>query len=105
MCAVKANAYGHGLLEAANALADADGFAVTHLSEAILLRQNGIQQSIFVLHGPLTQDNVAEFEHYNLTAVIHHEHQLELIKHATLDVWLKVNTRHEPFRFSASKTG
>ncbi|EXI82242.1 MAG: Alanine racemase, catabolic [Candidatus Accumulibacter appositus] len=42
---VKANAYGHGLLRAAAALADvADGFALLDLDEAIALRQAGIRQ-------------------------------------------------------------
>ena len=38
MAVVKANAYGHGLLPTALALADADAFAVARLEEAVALR-------------------------------------------------------------------
>src|SRR5690606_20701184 len=41
MAVVKANAYGHGLLPAARALAAADGFAVSSLAEAVPLREAG----------------------------------------------------------------
>ena len=35
MAVVKANAYGHGLVPAAKALAEADGFAVARLDEGL----------------------------------------------------------------------
>lgn len=92
MCAVKANAYGHGLLETANALQAADGFAVAHIREAIALREAGMQQVITVLQGPAHQYDVDQFEKYKLCAVIHHKHQLVLIEHSRLTVWLKINT-------------
>ena len=38
MAVIKANAYGHGLETAAAALADADGFAVARIEEALALR-------------------------------------------------------------------
>ncbi|MGH8311083.1 MAG: alanine racemase, partial [Steroidobacteraceae bacterium] len=41
MAVVKANAYGHGLVPTALALADADAFAVARLEEAIALRDAG----------------------------------------------------------------
>ncbi len=38
---VKANAYGHGLLETARTLTDADAFGVARLEEALRLRAGG----------------------------------------------------------------
>lgn len=38
---VKANAYGHGLLETARTLPDADAFGVARLEEALRLRAGG----------------------------------------------------------------
>jgi alanine racemase len=51
MAVVKANAYGHGAAETAHILqrAGADRFAVATLSEAIELRQAGIERPILVL--------------------------------------------------------
>lgn len=47
---VKANAYGHGLLETARTLTDADAFGVARLEEALRLRA-GIAQPILLLEG------------------------------------------------------
>jgi alanine racemase len=49
---VKADAYGHGAIPVAAALADAgaDGFCVAALDEAIALRDAGIEQPILVLY-------------------------------------------------------
>ncbi len=48
---VKSNAYGHGLVEVAKALedAEADMFAVTSIEEAVTLRQSGITKPILNL--------------------------------------------------------
>src|SRR5207237_9096417 len=42
MAVVKANAYGHGLIATASALAAADAFGVARLEEGIVLRRGGI---------------------------------------------------------------
>jgi alanine racemase len=49
MAVIKANGYGHGLLNAAQGLADAEGFAVLSLSEALDLRHAGYEQNILLL--------------------------------------------------------
>jgi alanine racemase len=53
MAVVKGDAYGLGAVQVAKALeeADCDAFAVTHVQEALLLREEGIQGEILVL-GP-----------------------------------------------------
>lgn len=92
MCAVKANAYGHGLIETAQALQAADGFAVADLSEALALRHAGIVQTLLVLQGPQSKDDIALFEEHNISTVIHHAFQVPLLEHANISVWIKVNT-------------
>lgn len=50
-CVIKANAYGHGAAQVAQALADAGAgfFAVADFQEALLLRKHGIRQPILLL--------------------------------------------------------
>ena len=46
LAVIKADAYGHGAVRCAHALADiADGFAVATVDEGVELRQNGIKKS------------------------------------------------------------
>ncbi len=61
MAVIKANAYGHGLLEAATVLdkAGAGWFGVDHVDEALRLRKAGFKQSILVL-GYTPLDRLAE---------------------------------------------
>lgn len=58
---VKADAYGHGAIQVARALADAgaDGFCVAALDEAIALRRAGIDLPILVLY-PIPPDLAGE---------------------------------------------
>ncbi|MDQ7073396.1 MAG: alanine racemase [Gammaproteobacteria bacterium] len=51
MSVVKANAYGHGMIEVAHALANSDAFCVARLSEGISLRKAGIEQPVVILEG------------------------------------------------------
>lgn len=96
MAVVKANAYGHGLVQAAIALREADAFAVARLDEAMQLRAAGIRQPIVVLEGvfsPLELKNAAET---NIELVVHEPEQLRLLelsanKH-TFALWLKIDT-------------
>src|SRR3990167_6229767 len=45
---VKANAYGHGLLRAAQAMAAADGFAILDFVDALRLRNAGVAKPILI---------------------------------------------------------
>src|SRR3970282_1289120 len=51
LAVVKANAYGHGLMRTAAALADSDGFALLELEDAVRLREAGFGQRIVLLEG------------------------------------------------------
>ena len=93
---IKANAYGHGLLRAAEALAAADGFALLDFEEAIRLRLAGVKKPLLLLEGIFQQQDVPLLAEYALTPVIHAPEQLEMLKKArptgAIDVYLKVNS-------------
>ncbi len=93
---VKANAYGHGLLRAAQALADADGYALLDLHEAVRLREAGISKPIVLLEGVFEPADVAIVDHYALTPVVHDTEQILMLERARLAsqiaVLLKLNT-------------
>lgn len=96
MPVIKANAYGHGMLRVAETLAQADGFAVAQISEAIMLREQGIDKPLTVFQG---FDNAEQLERcfsYRLRPAISQFWQLELLEQVSvseqLDLWLKINT-------------
>lgn len=95
MAVIKANAYGHGLIPTARALAGADSLAVARLSEAVVLRRGGIESPIVSLGGCINRDEIAEAAEFNITLCVHDESQirwLETCTGLTIDVWLKVDT-------------
>jgi len=93
---VKADAYGHGAIEVANALSNADAFAVAAVGEALALRKAGIEQKIIVLGGFIRTRELDTCVEYQLDPVIHQQiHLDQLVKHASLkglQVWVKVDT-------------
>ena len=96
MAVVKANAYGHGLVPTALALADADAFAVARLEEAIALRDNGLRRRIVLLEGVFDSAQLAQAAHLELDLVVHQPLQIELLERfrgpRPLPLWLKVDT-------------
>jgi alanine racemase len=93
---VKANAYGHGLERAAQAFAEADGFALLDFQEAARLRLAGVAKPILMLEGFFRPLDVNLLFRYQLTPVIHNAEQVELLRHLDfpqeLDLYLKVNS-------------
>jgi alanine racemase len=96
MAVVKANAYGHGLAIAAQALADADAFAVASLDEAQTVRRAGLANPIVLLEGVFSDQELEEAAQWNCELVVHDDYQLKLIEKSRLrkelGVWLKVDT-------------
>jgi len=95
MAVIKADAYGHGMLMCAKALSMADGFAVAHIDEAIVLREAGIQQPITVFQGFQNSSQLMQLQANNLRPVIYQSWQLDMLEQqplSDLSVWLKVNT-------------
>lgn len=98
LAVVKANAYGHGAVPCAQALAEiADGFAVAFAAEAFELREAGITKPILVLEGCFDPAELVAAYKANLWVVIHQESQLRALETAPIDahsvkVWLKVDS-------------
>ncbi len=96
MAVIKADAYGHGLLRAAEALAKAEGFAMLELDAAIQLRETGYEQTILLLEGFFDVDELDWIERYHLSTVIHHREQVAMLatsrSRGRLNVFLKLNT-------------
>ncbi|MEH0875100.1 alanine racemase [Pectobacterium cacticida] len=93
---VKANAYGHGMLECAHTLSDADGYGVARLSEALALRASGITKPIVLLEGFFSADELPLLTEHQLETAVHSPEQLAALEQATLSqpirVWMKLDT-------------
>ncbi|KWT06095.1 MULTISPECIES: alanine racemase [Pseudomonas syringae group] len=97
LAVIKADAYGHGAVHVAQALeAQADGFAVACIEEALELRAAGIRAPILLLEGFFEADELALIVEHDLWTVVHAIWQLEAIEQAQpgkpLTVWLKLDT-------------
>jgi len=76
---IKANAYGHGYAEVADALTDSDAFAVARLAEGIQLRKTGLKHKIIILEGVVTAPELQLAAQYDLSPVFHHRSQIQLL--------------------------
>jgi len=95
MAVVKANAYGHGMVETAKALSDAESLAVARLSEAQTLRAAEITAPIVILEGVFDADELSVAVSSNFEIVVHCVEQLELLENldaGRMTVWLKFET-------------
>lgn len=99
MAAVKANAYGHGMVKVAQALDEADAFAVATIAEALTLKQANISQPIVILEGFLDLEELTIALEQGLICVLHSSYQLDLLEKnppsdltSDLKVWLKLDS-------------
>ena len=97
LAVIKANAYGHGSVQCATALADlADGFAVACIEEALTLREAGVTLPIVLLEGVFENDEYALIEQHDLWPVVQNEAQLQGLLASNiqkpLTVWLKMDS-------------
>jgi len=101
MAVIKADGYGHGLLSVAEALSAADGFALLDIRDAVQLRDSGFRQTILLLEGFFSAEDMPVIAEYDLTSVIHSAWQIALLDaypgsgtpgSRKLDVWFKVNS-------------
>ncbi len=80
---IKANAYGHGMAEAAAALADSHtviaGFGVATVDEALALRKLNDELPILLLNGFVTAEELQECLCNRIEPVVHSEYQAEII--------------------------
>lgn len=98
---VKANAYGHGIVEVSQRIKDlVSHFGVASIEDAIMLRKADIQSGILLAQGPFEPEDITLAQKYDCDLVIHdllHLQWLDTINHNTfqnrkLKTWIKVNT-------------
>ena len=97
LAVIKADAYGHGAVRCAQALeAEADGFAVACIEEALELRAAGIKAPVLLLEGIFEADELVLIVEHDFWTVVHSLWQLEAIEQAALSkpitVWLKLDS-------------
>ena len=96
IAAVKANAYGHGLVHAARALVGADAFGVARIEEALALRAASITHPIVVLEGAFFASQLDLAAANELQLVVHSFEQIAMLEQYAgthrFAVWLKVDT-------------
>ncbi|QSX36671.1 alanine racemase [Shewanella sedimentimangrovi] len=96
MAVVKANGYGHGLLNVAQCVADADGFGLARLEEALELRAGKVKAKLLLLEGFFRQEDLPLLIEHDIETVVHHESQLQMLESCTLSrpvtVWLKLDS-------------
>ena len=96
MAVIKADAYGHGMEVAADALAQADQFAVNSLDDVLRLRGHGVTKPITVLSASMNAAQLTQLADLDVQPVIYDHSQLpeleKLSSDITLSVWLKVDT-------------
>ena len=106
---VKADAYGHGAIEVARALPDADAFAVATVGEALALRDADISQKILVMGGFIDLEELQICVDHALDPVLHDHHHLDCLRDLPqlndLAVWLKVDSGMGRLGFSLTRTG
>jgi alanine racemase len=107
VAAVKANGYGHGLLVAARALADADAFGVARVAEALALRAGGIKHPIVVLEGAFSMEELAAAARDELQLAVHSFEQIAMLEQHTggrrITVWMKIDTGMNRLGFRAEE--
>ena len=106
LAVVKANAYGHGAIEVAQALESlAPVLAVSCTEEAVELRQAGIKKPILLLEGPFTADEIELASRENFWLMIVNTQQLKWVANSThpLRLWLKADTGMHRLGFTAGE--
>ena len=105
---VKADAYGHGAVEVARALGEADAFAVAAVGEAVALREAGITQKILVMGGFVHLEELQACVDHGLDPVLHHQFHLDCLRDRpdlrNVDVWLKIDTGMGRLGFALIRT-
>ncbi|NYT65793.1 alanine racemase [Alcaligenaceae bacterium] len=93
---MKADAYGHGLLNALYAFGQAQGVAMLDMNEAVRCRQAGWTGPLLLLEGFFEPADILVAAQYNLTVAVHTQEQLDMLMAAhpvrPLDIFLKLNT-------------
>ncbi len=93
---VKSNAYGHGLERIGLALPEAEALGVACIEEGMLLRKAGVKNSIVLMEGLFTENELTQAAEMNFDLVVHHLAQVEMLEKTPLNkplqIWLKIDT-------------
>ncbi len=92
---IKADAYGHGMINVLPALHDADAFAVATLEEGVAVRRSGESKPVIVLQGFRTESQLHDCIALDLWPVLHDQSQLDIIADRSLprlSCWVKFDT-------------
>ncbi len=93
---VKANAYGHGLMRCAGALAEAEGYGLLEIDAAVRLREAGFRQRILLLEGVFDREELHVAAQHGFACTVHEPGQIAMLRElpasARLDVFVKLNT-------------
>lgn len=108
MAVVKANGYGHGLLNVAQCVSNydggADGFGLARLEEALELRNGGVQGRLLLLEGFFRASDLPLIVGNDIETAVHHESQLLMLEQTSLSkpvkVWLKIDSGMHRLGFS-----
>src|ERR1700691_4782810 len=90
MAVIKANAYGHGLVNVARALDSADAFAVARVDEGLILREAGITTPTVLLEGVFDSEQLDAAAAADFELVVHTREQIELLRSAAPGVAFQV---------------
>lgn len=106
---VKANAYGHGLVQVAKALSNVDALGVASIEEALHIRKAGVKTDIVLMEGIFNPDELDLVQTHRLILVVHQFEQIQALKAyqkpllQKFKVWLKVNTGMNRLGFSPAE--
>lgn len=93
---VKANAYGHGVLQVAQALASADALATARLDEALTLRELCSERRVVILSEHCTSALLQQCATHAFDLVLHQTADVETFCRmdlpAPVNIWLKLDT-------------
>ncbi|MAI41193.1 MAG: alanine racemase [Gammaproteobacteria bacterium] len=107
MAIVKADAYGHGAVDVARCLKNADSFGVARFDEALELRRGGIEAPVVILEGILNANELRLTSELQLDLVVHSKYQIDLLNKQQFPgrVWVKVTTGMNRLGFPTSSLG
>ena len=105
MAIIKANGYGHGIIEVARALLHADAYGVATVDEGITLREAGICKPIVLLEGIQRAEDCLLTHAYKLDCVVYDLRQVDIIKNTSkpMRVWLKLDSGMHRLGFSGTE--